>query len=234
MGETINILIKFISEDPIMLGLCFAIIVLIIIFILVLIFGGRKEKKIEEKTIPIEDNTQTLLKTTIDDEPLRSTQEYSFNMNSELNSNVSDTQSLENIQILGETSSEEIVPITVDEAMELKNKREMEALKNTIEMPVLTDMEPEQEIKYETNTTVDSTFSDENKESGEKKNQPLSPIYTSSDNKPEIEPSVRSNETTNADSEDIDIDLPKLKSEPRSSIFDTLSGEKFNINNNHK
>ncbi|HBA37610.1 MAG TPA: hypothetical protein DCY94_02710 [Firmicutes bacterium] len=74
MGDTFNAFVKFISDDPIMLGLCIAIIVLIIAFILVL-FLGRKKEDSEEC---IADNTTELLKTEINMDALKSTQEFSL------------------------------------------------------------------------------------------------------------------------------------------------------------
>ena len=243
MGETINKLIKFISEDPIMLGLCFAIVALIIIFILVLIFGGKKEKKKEEAVNNTIDNTQALLKTTLDDEPLRSTQEFAFNMGTP-ETKLENTQGLENIQLLEEKVKEEDVPITVNEAMELKSQREMEALKNTVEMPVVSEAAPlsvEEPVipsMIEPEPVMPPVMETPEMSTEPKIEQPLSPVYTSLDNKPEMEIPVapRANRETPAlqVQEEQDIDLPKLKTEPTSSIFDTLSGESFNINNNHE
>lgn len=237
MKETVSKLIKFISEDPIMLGLCFAIVALIIIFILVLIFGGKKDKKKEVSEDRVEDNTQALLKTTLNDEPLRSTQEFSFNANMNEAPSLENTQSLENIQVLSEIPEEDNnAPISVNEAIELKNQREMEALKNTVEMPVINMGAPEpaplmDEVKPPIPPVEPPKPPVE--EVHEQIEQPLSPVYTSMENKPEMEipvvPHINNEET--APASDVDIDLPKLKTEPSSSIFDTLSGESFNINN---
>ncbi len=222
MGDTINKLIQFISEDPIMLGLCIAIVVLIIIFILVLIFGGKKEKKAEKIKEYTEDNTQALLKTSLEEEPLRSTQEFNLNIGNNEPAKLEDTQSLENIQILSETSTEEDVPITVDEAIELKNQRQMEALKNTIEIPVLNDQE--QSI----NENISIPASDR-----EAVSNASTPSSLDVDNIPTQNINNADNDAVTKDESDFDIDLPKLKTESSSSIFDTLSGESFKIDNNH-
>lgn len=62
MGKTIDAFFKFILDDPIMLGLCLAIVVLIVLFIVVLLLGKKADKK-EDKNIEKED---ALLKTEID------------------------------------------------------------------------------------------------------------------------------------------------------------------------
>lgn len=72
MGDTFKAFVKFISDDPIMLGLCIAIIVLVILFFIVLFIGRKKET--EEDTI--EENTSELLKTEVNLDALKSTQEY--------------------------------------------------------------------------------------------------------------------------------------------------------------
>lgn len=75
MSETFKEFVKFISDDPLMLGLCCAIVVLVILFILVLCFGGKKKKTNEEASI---DNTASLLKPEAGEEVLRSTQQISL------------------------------------------------------------------------------------------------------------------------------------------------------------
>jgi len=57
-----------------MLGLCIAIIILVIAFILVLILGRKKDDSNDDK----HDNTQELLKTEVNLDTLKSTQEYSL------------------------------------------------------------------------------------------------------------------------------------------------------------
>ncbi len=74
MGDTFNAFVKFISDDPIMLGLCIAIIILVIAFILVLILGRKKDDTNDDK----HENTQELLKTEVNLDTLKSTQEYSL------------------------------------------------------------------------------------------------------------------------------------------------------------
>lgn len=72
MGDTFNSFVRFISDDPIMLGLCVAIIVLVIAFILVLILGRKKDNK----NLQNMENTSELLKTEVNLEALKSTQEF--------------------------------------------------------------------------------------------------------------------------------------------------------------
>lgn len=73
MGDTFSAFVKFISDDPIMLGLCIAIIVLVILFIAVLVIGKKREDKERER-----ENTAELLKTEVNLEALESTQQYSL------------------------------------------------------------------------------------------------------------------------------------------------------------
>lgn len=230
--ETIDKLIKFITEDPIMLGLCLAIVVLIIAFILVLIFGGKKEKKKEKIIEESIDNTRELLKPIIE-EPLRSTQELNLNLDANKEPEIAENQSLENIQLLDEAPMEENIPITVNDAIELKNQREQEELKDTIEIPVIYNSDPTPVEIPNMQESEDKPVEEEPIVQIPKIEQPLSPIYTTPETKPEMENTV----TTTVDSDQIpieqaadDLDLPKLKKEPESSIFDTLSGESFNIN----
>lgn len=75
MGGTFNKFVAFISDDPIMLGLCIAIIVLVILFIVVLCLGNNKKEVKVEKPV---DNTTELLKTEINMDALKSTQEYNL------------------------------------------------------------------------------------------------------------------------------------------------------------
>lgn len=67
---------KFLTDDPIMLGLCIAIVVLIIMFIVVLVLGKRKDSKNSKLN-----NTSELLKTEINLEALDNTREYSATEN---------------------------------------------------------------------------------------------------------------------------------------------------------
>lgn len=62
MGDTFNAFVKFISDDPIMLGLCIAIVVLVILFIIVLFIGKKSDKKdeIEKKIDEFKDDSKEI------------------------------------------------------------------------------------------------------------------------------------------------------------------------------
>lgn len=148
MSETLKEFVQFISDDPLMLGLCCAIVFLIIVFILVLLFGGRKKKKEEE--IEVFDNTGELLKTDVNDEPLRSTQELNLNTNNVVAETpsvpvipkVEKTQKIPSVDAISDLENSKVAPITLDEALELKNKREENIEKDTIKIPVIEESAP--------------------------------------------------------------------------------------------
>ncbi len=96
MGDTLSAFVQFISDDPIMLGLCIAIIILIIAFILVLLLGGKKETSNDEK----QDNTQKLLKTEVNLDTLKSTQEYNL-------SEIQNNSAVDNLTVAEEPVVEE-------------------------------------------------------------------------------------------------------------------------------
>ena len=62
VGKTISAFFQFILEDPVMLGLCIAIAVLVVLFIVVLVLGRRADKKDAQAT----KSEENLLKTEID------------------------------------------------------------------------------------------------------------------------------------------------------------------------
>lgn len=66
MGDTLNEFVKFIIGDPIMLGLCITIVVLIILFIIVLLMGKRQDRPEVESA---EKETE-IFKTEIDMSPV--------------------------------------------------------------------------------------------------------------------------------------------------------------------
>ncbi len=61
MSKTISAFFQFIMDDPIMLGLCLAIGVLVILFIIVLLLGKKADKEEAMK-----DKEEELLKTQVD------------------------------------------------------------------------------------------------------------------------------------------------------------------------
>ncbi len=130
MGDTFNAFVKFISDDPIMLGLCIAIIILVIAFILVLILGRKKDDTNDDK----HENTQELLKTEVNLDTLKSTQEYSL----------SELQNKENL------SEQEVAPVsdpltTMEEPVPITNTApvEPEPIPVVEETPVETFPQPE-------------------------------------------------------------------------------------------
>lgn len=106
MGNTFNAFIAFISEDPIMLGLCIAILVLIIMFILILVIGKKRDNK--EEIADKSDNNE-LLKTEINMDALRSTHEYKIE---ELNP---DLPTLEPKEEPTKASDTKEIPVTTEE-----------------------------------------------------------------------------------------------------------------------
>lgn len=149
MNNTLKEFVQFISDDPLMLGLCCAIVFLIIVFILVLLFGGRKKKTKEE--IEVFDNTQELLKSDINEEPLRSTQELNLNTNNVVANTTpiestipkpEETQKIPTVDAISDLENSKVAPITLDEALELKNKREENIEKDTIQVPVIEESVP--------------------------------------------------------------------------------------------
>ena len=153
MSDTFNEFVEFISEDPLMMGLCIAIVVLVIIFILVLCLG-RKKKPVQEK---VENNTQEILDNSSKEEPLKSTQEYNLNsiQNASNTQTVSEnmtapsepvldkTINVPNVEAVTDDLMEKEAPINIEEAMNLKNSRENNETKDTIEVPVVNNTSSE-------------------------------------------------------------------------------------------
>ena len=137
MSDTFNDFVNFISDDPLMLGLCIAVIVLIVIFIIVLCSGGKKKaKKEENKEI---ENTTQLLAADLNDEPLKSTQEYTLNLKEEENREFEKTINVPDVETLRDDIVEKEAPISIDEAMNLKTSREEDEIKDTIQIPVVEE-----------------------------------------------------------------------------------------------
>ena len=129
MSDTFSEFTNFISNDPLMLVLCIAIVVLIIVFILVL-FLGKKPKK-EEQNL---DNTQALLKSDIENKELKSTQEFAA-ITEEAEQALANTKKIPVIGELSQAEEEKEAPININEALELKEKREREQNEPTIKIP---------------------------------------------------------------------------------------------------
>lgn len=191
--------IKFISDDPIMLGLSCAIIFLVVVFILVLIFGGKKkEKEIEEKAL---DNTKSLLKSDLTDEPLHSTREYNV-------SELTDTSTKEApiVDAIEEVKAEEEAPISVSEAIDIKNEREEEAKKDTIEIPVVN--ETKEKVEFEHEVIIPEVKSEE------VGTQPFSSVFVEEKTEEKVED---------------DIELPKLNTKSDTSVLNKLEVEEYKL-----
>lgn len=192
MGNTFNAFVKFISDDPIMLGLCIAIIVLIIAFILVLFLGRKKENK-EENV----DNTRELLKTDINIDALKSTQEYNIDdlkveepAKASLDVEISDSKNepvLDSSKEIGANSDvPQEIPVTLDTAP------------TALEVPTSNTLDVF-EVPTETN--------------------PLDTLNNVTDNAPTIEPSTiasQPQEIETANIFDIKPEAPKVE-EPKTS-----------------
>lgn len=210
--------IRFITGDPIMLGLSFAIVFLVLIFVLVLVLGGRKKNKlVEENTI---DNTATLLKSDIENEPLKSTQEFTLNLNLEEN-----TPSLPPaVETEAEISVEEVpaesfdIPLPNLEAETKEEKVMPIPVTNEIEIPVMLS-EPIKETAPAAPVIQESTTIPELK-SDIINNQPLSSVYLESNQKEPIK-----DEKDDLD----DIELPMLNKSVESSPLSSLEGEHYNV-----
>jgi len=145
MGDTFNAFVKFISDDPIMLGLCIAIIVLVIAFIIVLILGRKKETKDERKL----ENTSELLKTEINLDTLKSTQEYSVSELQGLTEEPSVTETVEESPI--ETTSTSNEPALVEEFYIPEDDEDTSLYRFDGEVPSQENpVETHEEIKLET------------------------------------------------------------------------------------
>lgn len=236
--NSFNEFVKFISEDPVMLGLCGAIILLVLIFIIVLLFGGRKSKS-KDYNVSLE-NTSTLLKNSIDDEPLRSTQEFTMN-------NVDKTREISSLESLVEEESEKETPISIPEALNLKAEREEQIEKDTIQIPVINNDRPVDIAipKFEDDATL--PIIDNIPQSNTSVNQPFSSVVVNrGDELPKMDelqsnteiirhipilddtPTVKGVEVNKEESLD-DIDLPKLNTKEETSVINSLAGESFKL-----
>lgn len=136
MSDAFNSFVKFISEDPLMLGLCIAIVVLIVVFIIVLCTGGKKKSVKEE---PVEENTTQLLASDINDEPLKSTQEFNMSSLREEQEKLESTINVPNVDAITDDMTEKEAPISLEEAIHLRNTREENDIKDTIKIPVVSE-----------------------------------------------------------------------------------------------
>ena len=135
MGDTVKEFILFVKDNPLMLGLCITIVLLFIILIIVLFAGGKKEKN--EKTQKLE-NTNQLFTSEIDNKTLKSTSELNLNEMKEepgtLNMDAISPDPDENPEY-----DENLAPINIDEALNLKQERDtnpnIPSIENTTSTP---------------------------------------------------------------------------------------------------
>ena len=146
MGDTIKEFFMFISDNPLMLALCGAIVLLFIILLIVLFAGGKKEKP--KKDVKLE-NTSELFTAPIDNENLKNTKETNVqtvqNVSTLSSVEKKPTQPIEENNInLEETLdleyNEEEAPININDALNLKKEREIVPnIENTTSTPKQLD-----------------------------------------------------------------------------------------------
>lgn len=239
--------VKMIASDPIMMVLCGAIALLVVIFIIILIFGGKKKEKIIEDKV--EDNTTTLLKSDIDNEPLKSTQEFTLNNISANEMNLQNTLNVPELDAIEDIESEKVAPISIDEALSLKEAREDDAVKNTIEIPVLTEspvtpvqvsaptyVEPVKPAFTEPTVMPEPIVSEPVMPAFEQPKveiptpiveQPFSSVYVSQESNPIPQTVQAQPEPITQEPEE--IDLPKLNVDNSTSVLSSLAGEEYNL-----
>lgn len=233
MGDTFNKFVAFISDDPIMLGLCIAIIVLVILFIVVLCLGNnKKEVKVEKKV----DNTTELLKTEINMDALKSTQEYNL---SEIQKDQTTETQVADGQI--EPSVME-VPVTTEEpvALEIENIQtpHLEGATSILNMPkfdsIKIDTEKDLSIDYD---KIKESIVLSNTDEDLSKNEIIEnmPILDLGDSEPVKEQEIKEEKPiipeVKKEEEDLDdIALPKLNpNATKTSFMNSIQGESFNL-----
>ena len=131
MGDTIKEFILFVTNNPLMLGLCIAIVVLFIILIIVLFSGRKTTKVIEEKTDTNTSGTkdnleQPLVEQTSLESDMTSPEIKAPEVNSFTANNIQSTFdeiNKENAEAEGPALfTEEEAPINISEALNLKDK----------------------------------------------------------------------------------------------------------------
>ena len=225
MGDTIKEFLLFISDNPLMLGLCIAIAVLFVILIIVLFAGGKKNKTENEEKL---ENTSQLFTATIESQNLQSVSELNKTIapTDKSTQNIQNQNQVENLQPEGENLeetlemdyNEEEAPINIDEALNLKKERELVPnIENTSITPkqsVETDIIP---IPVELNKTKQEELNIDAK----REEKPIIFKETKNEEMPDIkdffnipkkeEPVIPS--SINDESKEIDETLDKLVSE---------------------
>ena len=196
-----NEFIKFIKDDPIMLGLSCAIAFLVSLFILVLIFGGKKKsKKIEDN---VEDNTAALLKSDLGTEPLKSTQEFTLNINTEMPVQDPIVPFEKDMPNAESTHVEDAIPVPV----EIENSAPTEFVAPKINMEDTITLQP-QDVSI-TQTVVLPNMNEEQ--------ESVEELPIVKETKEEVKDSLD------------DIELPMLNKSADTSVLSSLQGEHYNI-----
>lgn len=196
-----NEFIKFIKDDPIMLGLSCAIAFLVSLFILVLIFGGKKKsKKIEDN---VEDNTAALLKSDLGTEPLKSTQEFTLNINTEMPVQDPIVPFEKDMPNAESTHVEDAKPVPV----EIENSALTEFVAPKINMEDTITLQP-QDVSI-TQTVVLPNMNEEQ--------ESVEELPIVKETKEEVKDSLD------------DIELPMLNKSADTSVLSSLQGEHYNI-----
>lgn len=252
MGYTFNAFVKFISDDPIMLGLCIAIIVLIILFVVVLFIGKRSDKKEESES-------NDLLKTEISMEPLKDTEQFVLDevgtedQTQEIaNANVdkaieesdhSLTEAMPVLEDIPAPSLEDIkeVPVTIEEPVplefdvDIENAPKLESDKGeVIESPIHTPSF--EDYKIETPVPVEAGISqvEDQQMSIEPLHEENTPLIIESSVTPVEEnifdvkePIVNiKNEETEIQAEDIEMPIMKTEEEEEvPSVYEDILAE---------
>lgn len=239
MSDTIKEFTDFISNDPLMMALCVAILFLIIVFILVLIIGNKKDKK-KKKNNQL-DNTESLLKVNTNNEALKSTQEFSA-ITREAEKELAKTKELPTVEAAAEDLAEQNAPINIDEALKLKESREISEKGPTIKIPV-TDLT--EEISKEANEAplsvppvmepIKEDVPTLNTDSEAK--PPLSAVGVQGKEMPKLSQDLSqtqiirhvSKPEENKNESDGDIELPKLNNGNLENTLSTIAGETFEL-----
>ncbi len=137
MNDKVSEFAKFISEDPLMLGLCATIVVLVFVFIFVLFLGGKKKKSMQETEEKL-GNTAQFLSNDLGEEPLKSTQEFNLASISEpAKEEIIEPINNDLTEPVAQDTAVEVAPISLGE-VSVDTPLEM----GTLEIPVEVSTEP--------------------------------------------------------------------------------------------
>lgn len=240
MSDTIKEFTDFISNDPLMMALCVAIIFLIIVFILVLVIGNKKDKK-KKKNEEL-NNTESLLKIDKNNEALKSTQEFSA-ITREAEKELAKTKELVTVDSASADLAEKNAPINIDEALKLKESRENSEKGPTIKIPIVNLTEEIHNEQKETPVSIPPAQKQVEKTSptivnnDEEKRPPLSAVGVQGKEMPKINQDLSqtqiikhiSKSEEKIDTDESDIELPKLNNGDLENTLSTITGETFEL-----